>query len=238
MRNTTLTARVQANSANCIGETSGKWAVVAAPISGANARTTTFSHFELRCGAKHSQFAGDYRTGRGDPTLRVRVEHKKIAPEQSAGAIPFDALLHTHCIPRRPAADLDIRGLADSHVVVQRELRPARCRCLLVWASLAEPHLACGNASAGRWLESALRGDPAGGLRAMELAPAEHPSEHTKICCTQQRAVATVRRMAAQIAVISSQMGLTPVDFDVARWVSPSRGQTCDDHGVMYTGPA
>ncbi len=42
----------------------------------------------------------------------------------------------------------------------------------------------------------------------------------------------------AQIAVISSQMGLTPVDFDVARWVSPSRGRTCDDHGVMYTGPA
>ena len=37
----------------------------------------------------------------------------------------------------------------------------------------------------------------------------------------------------AQIAVISSQMGLTPVDFDVARWVSPSRGRPCDDHGVM-----
>jgi hypothetical protein len=42
----------------------------------------------------------------------------------------------------------------------------------------------------------------------------------------------------AQIAVISSQMDLTPVDFDVARWVSPSRGRTRDDHCVMYTDPA
>ena len=42
----------------------------------------------------------------------------------------------------------------------------------------------------------------------------------------------------AQIAVISFQMGLTPVDFDVARWVSPSRGRTCHDHGVTGTGPA
>ncbi len=33
----------------------------------------------------------------------------------------------------------------------------------------------------------------------------------------------------AQIGVTSSQMGLTPVDFDVARWVSPSRGRTCHD---------
>jgi hypothetical protein len=40
------------------------------------------------------------------------------------------------------------------------------CRCLLVWAPLAEWHLTCGNGLAGRWLDSALRGDPAGGLRA------------------------------------------------------------------------
>ena len=169
MRNTTLTARVQANSANCIGETSGKWAVVAAPISGANARTTTFSHFELRCGAKHSQFAGDYRTGRGDPTLRVRVEHKKIAPEQSAGAIPFDALLRTHCIPRRPAADLDAgQRVSHSHVVVQRELGPGRLLMFAGLGTLGGTPLDLRKCFSGSFAGSALRGVAVFGLKSCQ----------------------------------------------------------------------
>ena len=134
--------------------------------------------FELRCGAKHSQFAGDYRTGCGDPTLRVRVEHKKIAPEQSAGAIPFDALLRTHCIPRRPAADLDA-GQRVSRLTRRSTARTrswAFADVLLAWAPLAGHRLTCGNASAGRWLDRRCAVSPcSASSRARNSARADAP---------------------------------------------------------------
>jgi hypothetical protein len=41
------------------------------------------------------------------------------------------------------------------------------CSCLLVWAVLTARDLTCVDAQTGRWAESALRGDPAGGLRVV-----------------------------------------------------------------------
>lgn len=64
--------------------------------------------FELRCGAKHSQFAGDYRTGRGGSNSACEVGAQENSPGAVSRGYFFDALLRTHCVPRRPAAaDLD-----------------------------------------------------------------------------------------------------------------------------------
>jgi hypothetical protein len=78
----------------------------------------------------------------------------------------MDSIVATADGNGQPLASPQVSALTDSHVEVQRELRPARLRVFADIVVLACNRFTCGNMLIGCWRVCAWSDVPAGGLRA------------------------------------------------------------------------